>query len=613
MPVDEFARVDPAAVAERAPRRHAPWCSIGYANNEVGTVQDAAAIAAAAGASHPGAPRRGAGRWLAIPRRQGPRRRRDLDRRTQARRPEGNGRAGVRGRVPVEPLLHGGGQEHGLRSGTEDVAGAVGLATALDLAEAEREVAATRVCAIRDAFIARVLATVPTARLTGHPLHRLPGLRASRSPARAVRPSCSSSNGAGSSRRAARPARPASDDPSHVLVAMGIAPEVAQTAVRFTLATRRAAIRSPALPTRSPRRWEWSGPRPIRPTASAESLAQRRHREQSGLDRIGGSASAHAHPDAYVAATTPPMVREEDAMSLPPKVANVKGSLLEILGAMSYGERLPAERELAERLDVSRMTLRRAMDDLVVEGVVARRRGAGAFLTRPRLSRRLAMTSFTEDMIRRGRVPSTRTLEFRQRKADRALSQRLRVPIGEQVFAFSRLRLGRRRAHGDRAVRDPAAPVVPASRPKTWRDRGTASSPTATASRSRVPRSTSSPSSPTPGSHPGSRYPPRNPASGSRSRAWMAGAASWRRASRRSVAIPTVSAPNSVRRRETTSLEPGPRSAVHAQGDSMNTKRTIAVLAAATLTVAGLAACNTEVGKRAERRRSRSGPTRTRR
>lgn len=128
-------------------------------------------------------------------------------------------------------------------------------------------------------------------------------------------------------------------------------------------------------------------------------------------------------------------------MSLPPKVANVKGALLEILGAMSYGERLPAERELAERLDVSRMTLRRAMDDLVVEGVVSRRRGAGAFLDRPRLSRRLAMTSFTEDMIRRGRVPSTRTLEFRQRKADRATSQLLRVPIGEPVIAFARLRL----------------------------------------------------------------------------------------------------------------------------------------------------------------------------
>lgn len=127
--------------------------------------------------------------------------------------------------------------------------------------------------------------------------------------------------------------------------------------------------------------------------------------------------------------------------SFPPKVAATRAQLLELLGTMSDGESLPAERELAARWNVARVTLRRAMDDLVVEGVIARRRGSGTYLTRPRLIRRLAMTSFTEDMIRRGRVPSTRTLEFRQRKADRAASQRLRIPIGEPIFAFSRLRL----------------------------------------------------------------------------------------------------------------------------------------------------------------------------
>lgn len=129
------------------------------------------------------------------------------------------------------------------------------------------------------------------------------------------------------------------------------------------------------------------------------------------------------------------------ATSYPPKVAATRALLLELVGTMSEGEALPAERDLAERWDVSRMTLRRAMDDLVVDGILERRRGAGTFLTRPRLSRRLAMTSFTEDMVRRGKVPSTRTLEFRHRKADRAIAQRLRVPIGEPVIAFVRLRL----------------------------------------------------------------------------------------------------------------------------------------------------------------------------
>src|SRR5690606_10580097 len=89
--------------------------------------------------------------------------------------PKGTGVLAVRGRIPLEPLLHGGGQERGRRSGTEDVAGAVGLATALELAEADREARATRVGALVRDFIARVLDGVPAARLTGDPARRLPG------------------------------------------------------------------------------------------------------------------------------------------------------------------------------------------------------------------------------------------------------------------------------------------------------------------------------------------------------------------------------------------------------------------------------------------------------
>jgi cysteine desulfurase len=136
--------------------------------------------------------------------------------------------------VPLEPLLHGGGQERGHRSGTESVAGAVALATALTLADAERTSASPRVAALRDAFIARVLATVPSARLTGDPVHRLPGtasftfagtsgeavlLELER---RGVVSSSGSACAAGS------------DEPSHVLLAIGIPGEVAQTSVRFT-------------------------------------------------------------------------------------------------------------------------------------------------------------------------------------------------------------------------------------------------------------------------------------------------------------------------------------------------------------------------------------------
>ena len=232
--VDDHARVSTDAVAESL-RDDTVLVSIGYANNEVGTVQDAAGLAAVARERrvplHLDAVQ--AAGWLTLSADE-----LGYDAISLAGHklgaPKGTGALGVRGRIPLEPLMHGGGQERGRRSGTEDVAGAVGFATALELAEAERVEASARVSAIRDRFIARVLERIPSARLTGDPVHRLAGtasftfagtsgeavlLELER---RGVVSSSGSACAAGS------------DEPSHVLLAMGIAPEVAQTAVRFT-------------------------------------------------------------------------------------------------------------------------------------------------------------------------------------------------------------------------------------------------------------------------------------------------------------------------------------------------------------------------------------------
>ncbi|MDW4571179.1 cysteine desulfurase family protein [Microbacterium sp. M3] len=234
VPVDEHGRVSTDAVTA-ALRDDTALVSIGYANNEVGTVQDVAAITAALREQrvplHLDAVQ--AAGWLPLSAEE-----LGYDAISLAGHklgtPKGIGVLGVRGRIPLEPLLHGGGQERGRRSGTEDVAGAVGFATALELAEAERVEASVRVSALRDRFIARVLERVPAARLTGDPVHRLPGtasftfagtsgeavlLELER---RGVVSSSGSACAAGS------------DEPSHVLVAMGIPSEIAQTAVRFT-------------------------------------------------------------------------------------------------------------------------------------------------------------------------------------------------------------------------------------------------------------------------------------------------------------------------------------------------------------------------------------------
>ncbi|PVW06263.1 cysteine desulfurase [Microbacterium sp. Gd 4-13] len=232
LPVDATGLVDAADLAA-AIADDTALVSIGYANNEIGTIQDAAALAAATRAR--GVPLHldavQAAGWLPL---------RDLgaDALTIAGHklgaPKGTGVLAVRGRIPLEPLMHGGGQERGRRSGTEDVAGAVAIATALELAEAEREESAARVGAFRDAFVARVLATVPRAALTGHPARRLPGTASFVFPGtsgeaillelerRGVVSSSGSACAAGS------------DDPSHVLTALGLGADVARTAVRFT-------------------------------------------------------------------------------------------------------------------------------------------------------------------------------------------------------------------------------------------------------------------------------------------------------------------------------------------------------------------------------------------
>ncbi|WP_411558770.1 cysteine desulfurase family protein [Plantibacter sp. MPB07] len=234
LPVDGTGLVDPAELAA-ALRPDTVLVSVMAANNEIGTVQDLSAlggVAQAAGVPFHTDAVQAAG-WLPL----------GLDRLGvdalslaghKLGAPKGVGLLAVRGSLPLEPLLHGGGQERGRRSGTEQVAAAVGLATALELAERDRVEAVDRVSGLRDAFITRVLNEVPRARLTGHPERRLPGIASFVFPGtsgeavllelerRGVISSSGSACAAGS------------DEPSPVLLAIGIAPEVAQTAVRFS-------------------------------------------------------------------------------------------------------------------------------------------------------------------------------------------------------------------------------------------------------------------------------------------------------------------------------------------------------------------------------------------
>ena len=171
---DAEGRVDPDELTTML-RDNTALVSVHYANNEVGTVQPIAELAARARLMkvpfHTDAVQ--AAGWLPLNVAE-----LGVDALSisghKVGAPQGVGALFVRGRLPLEPLMHGGGQERGKRSGTENVAGAVALGVALQLAEAERIEAAARVSGIREAFISEVLQSTPSARLTGGASHRLP-------------------------------------------------------------------------------------------------------------------------------------------------------------------------------------------------------------------------------------------------------------------------------------------------------------------------------------------------------------------------------------------------------------------------------------------------------
>ena len=173
LPVDSRGLVDPAAFAA-ALTPETTVASVMLANNEIGVVQPVAELARVArergvllhtdAVQAPG--------WLPL----------DVDAlgvdllslsAHKFHGPKGVGALYVRRGTALEPLIVGGGQEHGLRAGTENVAGIAGFAVALALADAERPATAARVAALRDRLEAGVVAAIPAAVVNGAGAPRL--------------------------------------------------------------------------------------------------------------------------------------------------------------------------------------------------------------------------------------------------------------------------------------------------------------------------------------------------------------------------------------------------------------------------------------------------------
>ncbi|MFC0678211.1 cysteine desulfurase family protein [Lysobacter korlensis] len=247
--VDRDGRVDPGRF-RAALRPDTTLATVMLASNEIGTVQPVAELAAAAHEHgipfHTDAVQAAGSLGLDV-------RELGVDALSLSGHklgaPKGVGALFVRGRLSLEPVIHGGGQERGRRSGTENVAFAVALAAAVR----GRRAAGPELSRRRDGFVDEVLRTVPGAVLTGSPADRLPGHASFCFPGTGGEIVllelerqgilCSSGSACAAGRT----------EPSPVLLAIGLEPDVATTAVRFTfgddvsdddLRTTAAALRS---------------------------------------------------------------------------------------------------------------------------------------------------------------------------------------------------------------------------------------------------------------------------------------------------------------------------------------------------------------------------------
>lgn len=121
------------------------------------------------------------------------------------------------------------------------------------------------------------------------------------------------------------------------------------------------------------------------------------------------------------------------------KHVQVREYVRSLVTGSAPGSPAPSERELVHRFGVARMTVRQAMDALVVEGLLERIPGRGTFVARPRRTAS-RITSFTEEMARRGMLAESQTLLARREQAGPGVARALNLTEGDAVIHWRRLR-----------------------------------------------------------------------------------------------------------------------------------------------------------------------------
>src|ERR671931_907047 len=139
------------------------------------------------------------------------------------------------------------------------------------------------------------------------------------------------------------------------------------------------------------------------------------------------------------------------------KQEQIRQRVVQLISELGVGEAIPSERRLSSDLGVSRLTLRAALDDLVRDGYLVRRHGSGTFVSEPKIAQQLTLTSFSEDMRRRGMVPDSRMIGLENVHAGPQIARQLNISPSERVFRIRRLRLADRAPVGPETLHLPVS------------------------------------------------------------------------------------------------------------------------------------------------------------
>ncbi len=123
------------------------------------------------------------------------------------------------------------------------------------------------------------------------------------------------------------------------------------------------------------------------------------------------------------------------------KSQRLRESLVELIRTLPEGSALPTERELSERFDVARGTVRQVLQRLEIEQRIYRRQGKGTFVAPAKIEQRLGLTSHTEEMRASGFAPSSKLIDVSRIPAPNEVAAALRLNEGAEVLQIERLRL----------------------------------------------------------------------------------------------------------------------------------------------------------------------------